>query len=232
MRRMLVSLGAIGLLSGFIATPPAAAQQSVDFYLGGFVPHDYSNRGNDDVLFQNGSTFIYDFHQFRNVTVGAEYLVGLGDYFDAGLGAGFYSSTAPAVDLDEVFPDGSEIRADFTLRITPVWATVRFLPLGHHDAITPYVGAGVGIYNWRYTEAGDFVADSFGTIVHGSYSGSGTNVGPVILGGVKVPIGRVGFGGEVRYQGGEGNLPADQGFSASKINLGGFNYLFTFSVKF
>ena len=38
-----------------------------------------------------------------------------------------------------------------------MWATVRYLPLGHHDAITPYVGGGVVIYNWRYSESGDFV---------------------------------------------------------------------------
>ena len=122
-------------------------------------------------------------------------------------------------------------RPPLKLRIAPITATIRFLPLGHHDAITPYIGGGVGILNWRYTESGDFVQPN-GSIVRGTFFGSETTVGPVILGGVRFPIGSGGIGFEIRHQSGEGNLPADLGFDGNKINLGGFNYLATFTFGF
>jgi len=57
-------------------------------------------------------------------------------------------------------------------------------------------------------------------------------VGPVVLGGVRFPIGPFAPGFEVRWQGGKGDLPTNQSFSGSKIDLGGMNYLFTFNVRF
>jgi hypothetical protein len=234
-RRMLLSLCAIGVLSGFVVTPVVSAQQSVNFYLGAFNPTgkttDLTDRGVDDVFFQNADFLGFDFDDFNGVTLGGEYLVGLGDFFDAGLGIGYYQQSTLATDLDFTFPNGSPIDADLKLKIVPVWATVRYLPLGHHDAITPYVGGGVVIYNWRYSESGDFVNVN-GDIVNGTFTGKDTTVGPAVLGGVRVPIGKLGIGGEIRWQGGKGDLPADQTFAGSKINLGGFNYLFTVGVNF
>jgi len=231
LRRLAWSFSVVGLVAAFLAPRDAAAQQSINLYLGGFVPHGLGDRGVDDVFVQNSNTLAYDFGRFKGVTGGAEYLVALGNLFDAGLGVGYYAQTVTATDRDFVYPDGSEVLADLRLRIVPITATVRFLPLGHHDAIVPYVGGGVGIYNWHYSEVGDFV-DVNGIIFPGSFEGSGTSVGPVILGGVRVPIGRWGVGGEIRYQGGTGDLPADQSFAAPRVNLGGFNYLFTLNVRF
>jgi hypothetical protein len=54
----------------------------------------------------------------------------------------------------------------------------------------------------------------------------------VILGGVRVPVGKWGVGGEIRYQAAVGNLPADQSFAGSKIDLGGITYAATFKVRF
>ena len=237
MRRLSLCLGATVLFASFVAPPQASAQQAISVYLGGFVPKGMDSRGGDDVIFRNG-----DFLSNRDgrplnprdlsgVTVGAEYLVGLGDFLDAGLGIGFYQGSTPAVYTDLMNANGTDIEQDLKLRIVPVTATIRFLPLGHHDAITPYFGAGVGIYNWRYTETGQFV-DGSGNIFRDTFEGKDTTVGPVILGGVRVPIGNGGIGGEIRYQGGSGNLPASESFAGSKINLGGFNYLVTFTVGF
>ena len=85
------------------------------------------------------------------------------------------------------------------------------------------------MFNWRYSESGQFLATDE-SIFHGTFVGSGTATGPVILGGVRVPIGSWGVGGEIRYQSAKGDLPPDQDFSGSKIDLGGFNYPFTFNV--
>jgi hypothetical protein len=54
----------------------------------------------------------------------------------------------------------------------------------------------------------------------------------VVLGGVRVPLGNWGVGGEVRYQKAAADLPADQEFFGSKIDLGGVSALFTVNVRF
>ena len=53
----------------------------------------------------------------------------------------------PTVYTDFVNANGTEIEQDLKLRIVPFTATVRFLPLGHHDGVEPYIGAGVGVFN-------------------------------------------------------------------------------------
>ncbi len=235
-RRLTVSLGVIAIVVGVLATPPASAQQTINFFVGGFVPRGIDARGPEDVLSRNSSFnpngfLVFDMKDFRGATAGGEYLAGLGDFFDAGLGVGIYSRTSPAIDADFTHPNGSEVETDLQLRLVPVTATIRYLPLGHHDAIEPYIGGGVAIVNWRYTESGEFV-NSQNKIISGTFTGSGTGVGPTILGGVRFPVGAARIGGEIRYQGGKGDLPTDQGFAGTKINLGGFNYLFTVGVRF
>jgi outer membrane protein W len=137
----------------------------------------------------------------------------------------------PSVYLDLVNEDGTEIEQDLKLRIVPWTATVRFLPLGRSAPIQPYIGAGVGVFQWRYSESGQFVAVD-GTIFRDSFVGSGATAGPVVLGGVRFPVGSWLIGGEVKYQKAEGSLPADQEFSADKIDLGGWTYAATFGIRF
>src|SRR5579863_4330959 len=98
MRRIPLSLCVIGLIGGFIATPTASAQQSITVSVGGFVPNSINNRNTDDVLFQDIQFLSFNPRDFDGATASVEYLVGLGDLFDAGLGVGFYSRTATAVD--------------------------------------------------------------------------------------------------------------------------------------
>lgn len=211
----------------------ASAQQSVNFYLGGFVPRAEDARDRQDVLVQDRSFLDFNVADLNGPTIGGEWLVGFGDKFDAGLGVGFYQRSTPAADRFKEFQGtGAPILADLKLRVVPFAATIRFLPLGHHDGIQPYIGGGVGVFAWRYSEVGDFVANDNVTIIHGSFVGSGSATGPVILGGVRVPIGSWGVGGEIRYQSATGNLPADQDFAGSKIDLGGMTYAVTINARF
>jgi len=236
MRRLPFGLSVVALITGFIATSPVSAQQSVNFYIGGFNPRSLDARGSDDVLFNNrlvlNDPLLFDIKDLNGVTFGGEWLVGLGDFFDAGLGIGFYQRTAPSVYAHLVNTDGSEIAQDLKLRIVPFTATIRFLPLGHKAPIRPYVGGGVGVFAWRYSETGQFVDPVDKSVFSGNFVGSGTNAGPVVLGGVTIPIGNVGVGGEIRYQTAKGTLPASQSFAGPKIDLGGWNYLFVFNIRF
>ena len=65
------------------------------------------------------------------------------------------------------------------------------------------------------------------------YVATGTDVGPILLGGVRVPVGsRFTVGGELRYQDVTGTVGVDQGFLNDRIDLGGLSSQFTFSVRF
>jgi hypothetical protein len=242
--RRLLPLFVVALVLGFIETPIASAQQSVNLFIGGFTPRSFDGRGTDDVLFQNGAFLSslnrangIDIGQFNGVTVGGEYLVGLGPFLEGGLGISFYQKTTPTVYTDFVNADGSDISQDLKLRIVPLTATVRLLPLGHKSPIQPYVGAGVGVFLWRYSETGQFL-DTNNVAFIGNFTGSGSKVGPVVLGGLRFGIGQVTAGGEIRWQGAKANLPTDQGFATApgslqpKIDLGGVNYLFTLGFRF
>ena len=237
MRRVIFAIPAVALVLGIFAAPPVQAQQSLNLSFGGFVPRGFSARDPNDVLLNNidcKECFSFRLRDFEGPTAGAEWLVGLGDNFEAGLGVGIYSRNVPSVYENYTNKDGSEIRQSLKLRVVPFTATVRYLPLGHHDAFEPYIGAGVGVLNWRYTEAGTFINftdPKLGTS-GATFTGTGSATGPVVLGGIRVPVGRIDLGGEIRYQMAKGNLPGDQGFAGSKIDLSGFNYLFTVNFRF
>jgi hypothetical protein len=241
MRRWLpfiTRVAAAGFVVGVLATPSASAQQAVNFYLGGFVPTSADARGDisgglsNDVLVRNQEFLSFRIQDFDGFTFGGEWLFPLHDKFEAGLGIGYFQETVHAVDANYVNANGSEVVANLKLRIVPTTATVRFTPLGTKAWIQPYVGGGVGIFGWRYSEYGQFVDPTTLNIFNGNFVGSGWTVGPVLLGGVRVPIGPLAAGFEARWQKAHGDLPSDQGFSGTEIDLGGMNYLATVAVRF
>lgn len=241
MRRWLrfsVTVGVAGLVVGFLAARAASAQQSVNFYMGGFVPTSADARGDisgglsNDVLVRDQEFLSFRIKDFDGFTFGGEWLVPLHDKVEAGLGIGFFQETVHAVDSTYVNANGSEVVANLKLRIVPLTATVRLLPLGQRAPVQPYIGAGVGVFGWRYSEYGQFVDPFDRTVFNGSFVGTGWATGPVVLGGVRVPMGSTAAGFEARWQAAHGDLPPDQGFAGTTIDLGGMNYLFTFSVRF
>jgi len=230
---MFVSLG---LAFAVVALPSvAAAQQSFSFYIGGFSPRSLDARETTDVLYNdllNGDYSLdFDVDEFGGATLGGEWLAALGDRFEAGVGVGYYSQTVESEYAFLEEDDFSLIEQDLRLRVVPASATIRFLPLGRDSAVQPYIGGGVGIFSWKYSEIGEFV-DTFDDSVYlDRYNGSGTTAGPLILGGLRFPVGSWDIGGEIRYQRAEGDLPEDE-FLGSTIDLGGMNYLVTFNVRF
>ena len=88
----------------------------------------------------------------------------------------------------------------------------------------PYIGGGIGIFNWRYSEAGEFVDFSDGTIFQrASYKADGTAFGPVIVAGLRIPVGDA-FTAGVRVHVAEADgdtKPEESGLLGDKIDLGG-----------
>ena len=238
MRRLIVSLSVVALVSGLIAAPDASAQQSVNFLIGGFTPRAIDARPDEDVLVQNGIFLStanrvrgIDIAQFNRVTVGGEWLFALTPNVEGGLGIGFYQRAVPTVYTDLVNRNGTDIEQTLKLRIVPFTATIRLLPFGNKRPVQPYIGAGVGAYRWRYSETGQFV-DPQNNVFTGTFVGNGGATGPTILGGVRVPIGSAGVGFEIRHQSAQSTLPTNQGFAGTKIDLGGYNYLLTMNFRF
>jgi Outer membrane protein beta-barrel domain len=225
---------AVTVVLGLAGAPAASAQQSFNVYIGGFTPRGEDARIQSDVLVRDLTDvpLVFDIGDFHSFTLGADYLVGFGNNFEAGLGVGFHQQSVPSVYQDVVNSDGSEIEQTLKLRVFPFNATIRFLPLGRNYAVEPYVGAGVGVFVWRYSETGQWVDRRDNSIFREAFAGSGSATGPMILGGIRAPFGSWGVGAELRYQSAEGDLPSDQSFAGTKIDLGGFTYLFSVNFRF
>ena len=230
MRRFRFLLSFLLCASVFSASP-AFAQQSVNLFVGGFVPHGEDSRVDGDVIFNDQRFFRFDMGDFNGPTIGGEWLIAVTPFIEAGLGVGIYSQTANSTYADLINEDGSEIEQRLKLRMVPWTASFRVLPAGRERPIQPYVGAGVAIISWKYSETGDFV-DFDSNIFHDRFEGSGTSVGPLVFGGVRVPAGVMDFGFEVRYQGGEGEVDPLDFAGGRKVDLGGFGYLATFNIRF
>jgi hypothetical protein len=207
--------------------------QAIGFTLGGFFPKGEDSRVTGDVLVRDLDDLVFNISDFKGGSVSGEWLFALGEFVEAGVGAGFYQRTVPSVYRSFTHDSGVEIEQDLKLRIFPVTATVRFLPIGH-GSVEPYIGAGIGAFNWRYSETGEFVDTSDSSIFRATYKANGTAIGPVILAGIRAPIADVwDIGGEVQFQRASGDTKrAESGLLADKIDLGGFHALLTMHIRF
>ncbi len=253
LRKSLVALVAVMLFGAAFAAPAHAQSQALSLNIGYFSVRSLDARSSTDIavneLLLAGDIDALDYpfvgcvsergpsrcvkSAFNNVTFGGEWLIGLGDFVEAGVGASYYSSgNIPSVSRNFVNDkDNTEIAQNLKLRIVPITATVRFLPIGRRSVVEPYIGAGVGVFLWRYSEVGQFVA-SDETFYNATFKASGTKVGPVVVGGVRVPFGAYAAGFEVRYQRAEGDLGDTFAPLASTVDLGGITYQATFVVRF
>jgi hypothetical protein len=237
----------LALAAAWIALAPVAAEaqirrvsgsdtrQSFGVNLGGFFPRGEDSRVEADVLVENRSSLIFDIGDFKGFSVGAEYLFGVTDHIELGGDVSFYQRSVPSVYAIPVHEDGREIEQDLKLRIAPITASVRFLPTGRYATVQPYIGIGAGILNWRYSETGEFVDFSDDTIFRDRFAASGTEVAPVVLGGVRFLADVWTVGGEVRWQKASADTGgASAGFveGGDKIDLGGWTANFNIHFRF
>jgi hypothetical protein len=236
---------ALGLAAAAAILAPAVAtaqirqvsssehKQAIGFTLGGFFPRGEDSRVDDDVLFRDLNDLVFEVKDFKGASVSGEWLFAAGDFLEAGVGVGFYKRTVPSVYRDFTNANGSEIEQNLGLRVVPVTASIRFLPIGRGKAVEPYVGVGIGAFNWRYTETGEFVDTSDSSIFPARYIAKGWAAGPVVLGGIRIPFADVwDIGGEVQFQRATGDIDPGIGLLGDKIDLGGLHALVTMHVRF
>jgi opacity protein-like surface antigen len=190
-------------------------------------------RSDGDVLRRNLDFLVFDLKDFNTGAVNADFMFGLGRYVEAGVGIGYSQRTVPSVYADYTDEDGFEIEQDLKLRMAPVTATVRLFPAGRFGSFQPYVGGGVAVVAWRYSETGEFIDFTDGSIFRESYSDRGNATGPVFLGGVRFPVGdNLLFGGEFRYHDVKADIDQAEGFAGERIDLGGYTTTVTFAIRF
>ena len=230
---MLNRLALLTLAAAVLIAPQAAsAQQTFNVTIGAFVPKGEDARVEGDILNANRNFLVFDISEFTGPTIGGEWLIPFGNYLEGGIGASFSRRTVASVYDKFIDRDGTEIDQDLRLRLVPIDFTVRVLPLGQASGVQPYVGAGLGLVSWRYSESGEFVDFGAGNVIfRDSFVADGSATGPVVLGGIRFAGDRVSAGGEVRFRAAEGELPEGV-FAAPKIDLGGWTYQATFGVRF
>jgi len=233
----------VALLVGGLASPASAqvyqvtradARHSVGFNLGYFMVKGEDGRVDDDVLLANLNDLAFEIDDFNTWAIGGEWLYGVSKFLETGVSVGFSSRTVTSVYRDFVNDNGTEIAQDLKLRIVPIAATIRFLPVGRGAAVEPYIGGGIGIFNWRYSEAGEFVDFSDDSIFRAQYEADGWSVGPVIVAGLRFPIGDAFSAGfEYKWQKAEGDTDAATSqLLGDKIDLGGNTFGFTMHFRF
>jgi hypothetical protein len=235
MRTRLIVLTLLAGAALAMSVQTAAAQQTLNFSLGYFTVRGEDARAEGDVLNENRNFLVFDVGDFNGATVGAEWLIPLGEYFEAGAGLSFSRSTVPSVYADFVDTDGSEIEQDLRLRVVPVAFTVRVLPLRQTSPVQPYFGGGLGLFAWRYSESGEFVDfQRRNAIFRDQFVASGTETGPVVLGGIRFAGDVISGGFEVRYL--SADAPLGRPFAIvqadPRIDLGGWTYAFTLGWRF
>jgi hypothetical protein len=99
----------------------------------------------------------------------------------------------------------------------------------------PYVGGGIAILNFRYSESGEFVDTTTFEVFPATFVAKDTAIGGQLLAGMRLPL-----GGDIyaltiegRYQWASGNTGGiDAGFLGDKIDLGGGFINFGFLIRF
>jgi hypothetical protein len=210
------------------------SRNQIVFNVGYFSVRGEDSRTEGDVIVTDLEGLAFEVSDFNGANFGAEYLFGIGDYLEGGVGGSFYQRTVPSVYREFVRADGSEIEQDLKLRIAPFAATVRFLPLGRSRGIEPYVGAGIAVFNWRFSETGEFFDATDNSVFRDNFVADGNAVGPVILAGIRGPVADVfTIGGELRYQRAEGDTdPETSRMLSDRIDLGGWAANFTLGFRF
>jgi len=226
----------IGLwIAAVLVGAPASAQivQSVSVGMGLFFPRGFDSRNSADTLVADLIADVpleFDIGQFKSGQFFGEWNIQFGNHLEVGAGVGYYRSQVLSAYRNRV-----SVAQVLHLQIVPVTGIARFFPFGTPSTVQPYVGAGISALQWRYSESGRFVDTRDNSEFNGSFAATGSTIGRVFLGGLRVPVGSSmeALTVEWRYQfgvGKTGGLPA--GFLGDKIDLSGGTVNFGFLGRF
>jgi opacity protein-like surface antigen len=155
-------------------------------WAGGFQPdahgdywenkfRDFSGSRSDlrDVI--GGGDFIYHFDRYNAVMFSASY----------------YTTTIGQSYRNFLDQNNNRIRHNTDFDIGSGSVAYVLFPAGTHTPVIPYLGAGVGFYNWRLREAGDFIDFDHGNAIFSAINvDSGTAFAYFFVAGLEIPVTR------------------------------------------
>lgn len=164
------------------AEPGYAGMERGEFRLklGLFDPRGDSNFWDD-----NKDIFTGDVKDLQDALFGADVLWTInpnlslmfeGEYFD-GSTTQFYRD-----------PSLSDLGHESSLSLTPLKVGVVVYPVGRRAPVVPYLGAGGGLYWWRYREAGQFFNFDTSEVTSQTYGADGVVAGYFLLAGLDIPV--------------------------------------------
>lgn len=208
---------AIAALLSFAAALPAAAQRRAG-------PHDWAPNtfrfsagvftpdGDSEYWQSNELDFTGDAADFEDFTGGFDYLRALSPRLSLMASYGYYEGQHDQSYLDFVGPFGESITHTTTLEVASLTGGLVFHLLRRDAAVSPYVGAGGGLYAWTLEESGefiDFLAEP-AEIFSATFRDEGDDFGWYWLAGLDIPLGS-GWTvfAEARWSRGEAGLGED-----------------------
>ena len=159
-----------------------------------------------DLLLIEHHDLVFEIGDFNGAMVGAEWLVAIGERYEAGLGVSYMQRTVPTEHVRAIDTGGAGIPRTLGLRQIPLAVTARVLPLGQSYRVQPYAGGGIALIAWRFSESGDFALSNGRVFRDEEYQATGSAVGPVLVFGMRVAGDRLAFGAEGRYQKARGSF--------------------------
>jgi outer membrane protein W len=143
---------------------------------------------------------------------------------------GYYEKTHYSQYSEYEYDDGTPIFQNLSLEILSLELDLKIYPIGHQRYFCPFIGAGVGIYHWKYEQWGEFINFDDDTVEEGYADTSTYTPGFNVKGGFTFRIRRsVGISFEAKYQYLKGELSSFfEGFD--KLDLNGV--LFNLGINF
>lgn len=176
--------------------------QSINFKFGGFIP-----RMQSDLWEINLENLVMEKSDVIGPYYGLEYEAPLSRFFSLSLEGGHYEKTVYSYYREWEFNDGSPITQDFTLRIMSLEAGFKLYPAGRRGVFSPFLGAGAGLYSWRFYQGGNFVNHETGKIFEGEAETERITPGFNLKAGCVFRLRRLlGFSLEARYLFAKDNL--------------------------
>jgi len=212
--------------------PARATDGALVFRLGSFFPG-----GESQVWTLNTETFDFEVADFNYVMGGVELDLELTNYLDVAIGFDGYSRRVDSTYRDFVRDDGTDIPQSFKLKVLPITAGLRFLPLGKFRKLIPHVAVGAGLYYFEYLEEGDFINATSFEVFPGTFQDRGLDPGLLAGAGAEYRFSKGIDPGEGWYLFGQfrrhwvsAELKRD--FGGENLELGGDEFAFGLSLRF
>lgn len=178
--------------SGADASAPPLEHGSFRLRAGLFQP-----RGDSDFWDQQGAeakdwaTTGGDPGDFDDVEFGADLLWSVNRGMSVVFSTGYYDSNVrQQYRFLEDFDTGDPLRPHTSsLSMVPLTMALYVYPAGRDAPVVPYLGAGGGLYWWRYRKVGEVVAPADPDLfILSSVSSDGVAAGFFVVGGIEVPV--------------------------------------------